>query len=322
MRQRRKDRHLPPSVYSSHGAYYYVKAGKWVPLGKDLPVALAEYARITAQRTAGGMGELIDKVLAHVAPKNSKNTNNQYRQIGVKLKQIFAEFNPEQVRSKHIAAVKVKYAPTPFYANRLVSVLRLIFSFAVEWQIVESNPAVGILRHIESKRKRYLTDQEFQAIKDQAVPRLKAIMDIQYLTGQRIGDVLRIRHSDLLESGIAFEQSKTGARLIVRWNDDLRAAVARAKGLNGNVRAFTLFVNRKGKAPDYKSTQIQFRTAAEKAGIPDARPNDLRAKALTDAKRQGLDPTALAGHTDAKMTERYIRAREIPVVEGPKVIGA
>jgi hypothetical protein len=37
----------------------------------------------------------------------------------------------------------------------------------------------------------------------------------------------------------------------------------------------------------------------------------------TEAKRQGLDPTALLGHTDAKMTKRYLRDREIPVVNGP-----
>lgn len=41
---------------------------------------------------------------------------------------------------------------------------------------------------------------------------------------------------------------------------------------------------------------------------------DLRAMAGTEAKRQGIDPTALLGHADAKMTRRYLRDREIPVV--------
>jgi len=40
----------------------------------------------------------------------------------------------------------------------------------------------------------------------------------------------------------------------------------------------------------------------------------------TEAKRQGLDPTALLGHADAKMTRRYLRDREVPVVEGPSFV--
>jgi hypothetical protein len=45
----------------------------------------------------------------------------------------------------------------------------------------------------------------------------------------------------------------------------------------------------------------------------------MRAKALTDAKRQGYDPQVLAGHTDARMTARYIRLRETPLATGPRL---
>ena len=38
--------------------------------------------------------------------------------------------------------------------------------------------------------------------------------------------------------------------------------------------------------------------------------HDIRAKALTDAKRLGLDAQALAGHSSATMTEHYIKQRE------------
>ncbi len=41
----------------------------------------------------------------------------------------------------------------------------------------------------------------------------------------------------------------------------------------------------------------------------------------TKAKRQGLDPTALLGHSDPEITRRYLSDREIPVVSANKVIG-
>jgi integrase len=43
--------------------------------------------------------------------------------------------------------------------------------------------------------------------------------------------------------------------------------------------------------------------------------HDIRAKFLTDADRQGEDAQAIAGHANRSMTERYIKAQRIEVVE-------
>ena len=37
--------------------------------------------------------------------------------------------------------------------------------------------------------------------------------------------------------------------------------------------------------------------------------HDIRAKALTDAKKMGMDAQSLAGHKNAAMTEQYIKQR-------------
>jgi len=63
-----------------------------------------------------------------------------------------------------------------------------------------------------------------------------------------------------------------------------------------------------------------FDRAAAKPGVENAHLHDLRAKSITDAKKQGLDPQALAGHITEAQTIRYIRDRETSsVVEGPSV---
>ena len=317
--RRTTDKHLPPCVYHKHGAFWLVKRGKWEKLAATLPEALAEYARRTQTHGGGSMPELIERVLAHHSKKLATNTQSQYRIAGEKLKKFMAEFSPEQVKSKHVAAIKMHLADTPNMANRVLSVLRIVFQYAVEWQLCESNPCIGIKRHDEAKRDRYITDAEYSAIYAAAPPRLQIIMDLLYLTGQRIGDVLSIRYADLTPDGIAFTQQKTNARLVVGWSPDLRATVERARTLHGNLRALTLLHNRRGKAPDYSTTKIQWSRACEKASVTDAHIHDLRAKALTDAKQQGFNPQTLAGHTSEAMTDRYIRLREIPQVEGPKL---
>jgi integrase len=317
-RPRKSDKHLPPCVYEKHGAFYHVKEGRWTRLGSDLSQALAEYAR-RFDNPKGGMPELVERVLAHIAPNLAKNTNSQYKIAGARIKEALGEFAPHQVLPRHVAAVKADMSSTPNMANRVLSLLRIVFAHAVEWQIVDSNPCIGILRHKEGKRGRYLTDTEFSAIYAEAPERLQVIMDILYLTAQRVGDVLRIRQSDIGEEGISFKQEKTDVKLTVRWTPEMRAAVARANSFGGNVVSMNLFRTRArgGKPPSYGVTKDQWNEAVVAAGISDAHIHDVRAKSLTDAKRQGKDAQALAGHSNEAMTERYIRLREGPIVEGP-----
>ena len=316
MRPRKSDPHLPRCIYHRHGAYYLVRRGKWIPLGRDLSIALAEYGR-RLETPKGGMGQLIDDAFDAMRSRLSKSTRSQYALAARKLKDILVEFAPDQVKPVHVVRIKNAMSRTPNMANRVLSFLRQVFDYALEQQLIESNPAVSVKRHKEHKRQRLITQVEFDSIYAKAVPRLQVIMGLQYYTGQRISDILRIRVTDLLDEGIRFEQQKTGNRLIVRWTPALRAIVDRAKSLHGNVRALTLLHNRRGKPPDYRTVHLQWATAATAAGIPDARPNDLRAMAITAARRQGQDPTALAGHDDTRTTLRYLRDRETPLVDGP-----
>ena len=252
MRPRKKDRHLPQCVHHRHGAYYLVKQGKWERLGADLSSALAEYGR-RLEPAKGALATLIDDALATFKPSLAPATWAQYQVAARKLKHMLGEFAPQQVKPKAVAQVKRQLAQTPNMANRCLSVLRQVFNYAVEEQLVDSNPAIGIRRHAERRRKRLISSEEYAAIYAKAGPRLQVIMDLLFLTGQRVNDVLHIRYADLKVEGIYFEQDKTEARLIVRWTYELDAVVERAKTLHGNVRALTLLHNRRGKPPESRS---------------------------------------------------------------------
>jgi integrase len=310
----KKPRDLPPCVHLKHGAYYLVKRNKWTPLGKDREAALRLYASLTAP-SAGGMSALIDEAItARTGLRLS--TRKQYITAAGHLKHALQDFQPHEVQPRHVAEFRRTMADRPNMANRCLSVLRLVFSYALEQQLVDRNPVVGVDRMPEAKRSRLLTPDEYAAIYAQAGPRLQIIMDVCYLTGQRISDVLAIRRSQIRDGGIEFTQAKTGKRLLVRA-PGLPEVIDRAKALHGVVHALTLFRGRYGSAPDYRSIQGQWAAACAKAGVPDARLHDLRAMSLTNAKAQGLDATALAGHTSAAMTARYLRSKEIPEVAGP-----
>lgn len=309
---------LPRCVYFKHGSYWLVKRGKWTRLGKDLASAMSEYGRVM-EAPKGGMADLINDALPYITKGRSKSTQDQYTLAAKKLKKILQEFSPQQVKSKHIAKIRRSMSGTPNMANRVLTVIRLVFDYAVDEQIIDTNPATGIKRLEEKKRDRLITIEEYKAIQAHAAPRIKCIMELAFLTGQRIMDVVNIHRADLTDDGIYFKQDKTDAKLIVRWTPELKAAVERAKGLTTNVKALTLFCNRRGKAPDYKSIYVQWRAACKAAGVEDSDMRDLRAMSATAAKKQGKNATELLGHTTEAMTVRYLRDKEAPVVDGPEL---
>ena len=314
-RPRKHNRHLPKSVYFKHGAYYLVRKGRWLPLGRDLRGALAEYANLM-EEPKGGMADLIDAALPTLLHDVSANTAKSYRQAARRLKKILAEFAPEQVRGKHVAKLKQGLMKTPSLANTCLTVLKLIFDYAVENELVEDNP-VTVKRFREKKRTRLIALTEYAAIYAKARPRLQVIMDLCIRTGQRIGDVIAIRRADLLPEGIRFQQQKTQAKEIVPWTPELRAVVDRAKSLHGNLTALTLLHNRRGKPLTYWAVYDTWKKARKAAGVCDARIHDLRAVAATWAKKQGKNATALLGHSSPAQTERYLRDKEEVVADGP-----
>lgn len=315
-RPRKKDRHLPRCVYHKHGAYWLVRKGKWTRLADDLKGGLTAYASIY-EAPKGGMAELIDDAFTEMKPRLSVNTVRQYTQAAAKLKKMLVEFAPEQVKPVHAAGIKKAMNKTPNMANRVLSFARQVFDYALEQQQVTLNPFVGIRRHPEAKRGRLISADEYSAIYEKSGDRLQVILDLLRLTGQRISAVLRIRRSDLLDEGIRFPPHKTETKRIVKWTAELEEVVARAKVLNGNIRALTLLHNRRGKAPDYRTIHDQWAKACRAGGVEDVTLHDLRALAATEAEKQGKNPTELLGHTSEQQTRRYLRGREEKVVEGP-----
>jgi len=315
--RRKTNRHLPPCVYHKHGGYYLVRANRWRRLGTTLAESLAEYARL-CDTPGDTMPALLDRAYAEAIRRGiSDSTRSQYEVATRKLKAVLAEFRPDQVRPRDIAQIMDAWSARPNMANRCLSVLRQAFAVGVRIGACESNPCRDIQRLPERKRDRLITDAEYAAIYAAAPPALRCIMAIAYHTAQRIGDVLAIQRSDLLPEGIAFRQAKTGKRLIVAWTPGLRAAVDDAKNLY-RVERMLLLAQRNGRPRSYRGVRDLWARACERAGVQNAHLHDLRAKALTDAKRQGLDATALAGHSTEGQTVRYLRDREAAVVQGPR----
>lgn len=276
-------------------------------------MAMAEYGRLTSpQKYANSVAKLIKESIDQRDIK--PNTLAQYRLCEEKISHAFQNFAVDQVETKDIAEFMELYRDTPNMANRMLSVLRFSFDRAARLGMCKVNPCTPVERFKEAKRDRLLTNEEFLRISNAGNDVLKCVMALCYLTAQRINDVLGIKLDDITEQGILFQQAKTGKKLIIKMNPALSEAVEAARSLD--LGGVYLLGQKNGEKRGYYGVRDLFRRACRASGVKDATLHDIRAKALTDAEAEGINPTKLAGHSTQQQTLRYLRGKSVEVVEG------
>lgn len=323
-RRRKNNFNLPPRMYLKHGAYYYVsRENKWLRLSDDKSIAFSKWAEIEGETPivdgsekplVGSMGALIDKYMIEIAPKKAKSTYSGNLTEAKNLKIVFDKTLVLAVRPMHIAKyLDIRGIKAPIRANREISLLSHIFSYAMRWGQIDRNPCLGVAKHPEKGRDRYITDLEFDSVKNLASELIAIVMDFAYITAMRKGDILKLRLDQITDEGIWIKQSKTGTKQLYEWTTGLTDAVSRAKALKRPIRALFLFSTRQGQPysdAGFKAMWNRLQIKWAESGGQRFTFHDIRAKSLTDAKKMGLDAQALAGHASSAMTEHYIKRRE------------
>jgi integrase len=153
------------------------------------------------------------------------------------------------------------------------------------------------------------TELELNALKAAASEQMGCIIDLAYLTAARKSDLLTIMLKDMRPDGLHIRQQKTGKYQIFNWSPALKAVVARTKELRRRHDSMYLFCTRTGAPHSTSGFKSMWRRVKTKADLPDLHFHDLRAKAVTDAKRKhGRDfAQALAAHSSGDMTDAYVR---------------
>jgi integrase len=129
------------------------------------------------------------------------------------------------------------------------------------------------------------------------------------LTGQRIGDLIKLRWQDVTEDGLVFVQGKAGGRvrLLVEWSPALRAAIDACAV--DRQRIGHVLKTQSGGSYTYGGIRSAWVRACARAGVADLNIHDLRGRAGVDAlEAAGQDvraAQALLGHSAEGMTRHY-----------------
>lgn len=315
-RRRKTDRHLPERVYMRSGSYYFVDAdGKWIPLGKTYRDAMTKHLELVDSTTVcTTIGDLMDRYLKEVSPTKAETTHKTNVKQSKFLRAAFGKMHIEDLTPRAIYSYMDTRA-SKVRANRELAMLSHMYKKAIRWGYVESNPCIGIERHPEKPRERYIKDWEYQAFKDFAGPQIAAYCDLKLLTGLRQADMLKMRKSDLQEDGIFVLISKTQKRIIIEWTDHLRAAVDAVQASNTTRMArdsMYLICTRKGTpyTPDgFRAIwQRKMKKALDEGVLKERfQDRDLRAKTGSDIDLEHA--ASLLAHLDSKTTKKHYRRK-------------
>jgi integrase len=292
-------------------------------------------AEIAAERGAPTVDDLCRRFAEEHIPRKRPSTQDDYlRAIELHIRPVIGRTKVAAITWSDIDAIhrRITKAGHPYQANRVVALLGKMFALAVRWHMRPDNPAKGIERNVEAKRKRYLGEDELR--------RLTAALDQQKGTEHsQAADVIRL----LLLTGC-----RLGEALAARWDDiDLTAgtwtkpaSTTKQKAdhvapLSGPARQLLAALQRKTNGPWVfpADSESGHRIAIRKnwlvilkaARIKGLRIHDLRHSFASQLASNGASLPligSLLGHSNPVTTARYAHLFNDPQREAVERIGA
>ena len=305
-RRRTKDYDLPPHMMRRAGRFYYGR--NQIALGADFAAALRKYAEIHTGTPARGTFEMAvaEYIKIELAKKAPKTQAEYRRQLGT-LGAVFGAMSLDAMTPHDVASFMTARSAKRdgkggvIVATREKALLSAVFAFARARGLTRAeNPCAGI-RGTKAHRDRYVEDAELLDVLGRADGTLAAFLELCYLTGQRPGDVVRMRRQDIQGGALCVQQGKTGTKVRIAVVGPLKAVLERLTV--GGVASMYLVRDRRGQPLTLAALRKRF----DKLSV-DWQIRDLRAKAASDSKDAGTAQTLL-GHASASTTDGYIRQR-------------
>lgn len=132
----------------------------------------------------------------------------------------------DKMQCKDVIRARDADADAVRFANYIVQVLRILMEHAIDKGWITSNPAKGTeLLKADSAPRLPWPPELIAAYRAQAKGRASLVFELCLGTGQRIGDVLRMRWNDIQDGAIRVQQGKTGAVLWLPLTARLRFAL-------------------------------------------------------------------------------------------------
>lgn len=319
---------LPKYVYEDRGYLRFIRRsrGQSVMMKEELgtPEFADHYSQLLKGReptpTKRNFEALILSYFESNAYKKLKpRTKADYRKYIGHIRVIWGTKDPQKIETHHIYELHRANAEHWRQANYLVQVMVVLMKYARLIGFLKKehgNPAKGIpLFKQQSEGWEPWPDDVREEFEKKATSRARLVYELCVGTGQRIGDVLKMRWDHFQDGAYDFTQGKGEKRLWIPLTDRLTDYLAsiEKKGL-------TVITDRQGRPVSYRTVAAEMRKVKAKMEHSDAAiyvTHGLRKNATIELYQSGCDDEmvkAVTGHSGVEMLKKYggrIRQREL-----------
>lgn len=311
-------RELPKHVYRQRNGIYFQRRG-W-PSQKfqnefATPEFWAEYAGILKQKdqprvvVSRNFGALIDSYRKSPRYKNLKpRTGLDYDKHLDWFREIMGETNPAKMQRKDVIRLRDANAEKAYFANYSLRVLRVLMEHCVDLGWRDSNPARGVseIKTVKKDREPWPRDllDAYRATCTLGT-RERLVMELCVGTGQRIGDVLNMRWSNIEDGAVWVRQSKTSKELWVPILPELQTALDAASRHS----VFLLTNERATNRWSYRGASAAVRKVREQIGALDYDIHSWRYNAACELLEAGCGDDLIASVTGQSpaMVQHYTK---------------
>jgi len=239
-------------------------------------------------------------------------TRGLYRRLSEKFgSRRISEIKRQELQTFHAALLDEGLAPAT--ADHHIKLVRQALNLAVEWELLEKNPAAGIrLFNRDNRVERYLKGEQLDQLmavlrtdENRAVCRIAMFL---LSTGCRLNEALRAEWAQIDRQTRTWRvpaSNSTSKRVRAVPLNDSAIEVLDQVGTEGV--HVNLFVNSEtGKR--YTTIHKVWGRLRKKAGLPWLRIHDLRhqfASFLVNSGRTLCEVQQILGHSDPSVTQRY-----------------
>lgn len=311
-------RELPKHVYRQRNGIYFQRRG-WPSVKFQSEFGTSEfwreYAGILSQRdkpkrvVTRNFNALIDSYIRSPRYRNLKpRTGLDYDKHLSFFREIMGEANPANMKRKDVVRLRDANADKAYFANYSLRVLRVVMEHCVDLGWRETNPVRGVpeIKTIKKERDPWPRELLVAYRAECALgTRERLVMELCVGTGQRIGDVLNMRWSDIADGAVWVRQSKTAKELWVPILSELQTALDAASR-----HSVFLLTNEQGRNRwSYRGASAAVRKVREKIGALDYDIHSWRYNAACELLEAGCGDDLIASVTGQSpaMVQHYTK---------------
>ena len=204
---------------------------------------------------------------------------------------------------RHVLKLRDKYAETPASANNLLRCLSALMSWSIPRGWRQTNPCTHVKKLKGGEAYPPWDTGDIEHFKAHARPDLWQAAALALYSGQRLGDVLKMRWDDIEEGLIAVTQTKTKKKLWVPMHAQLRPLLSDMPRLS-----VTILTNTKG----LPWTAMGFRASwAAELHRPDMRVLREKSRVFHGLRKSAVVFLLEAGCTDAEVAAVTGQSRQM-----------